>query len=124
MSKQSELDRRIDAALADPARHRIASHWTAGDVEMVQIFFCNIVNGRCDVCLSDKPGGKGCISITMPRLVAEGYCVQVPLPKNPDAEPGCAMKCDGDGVWWKQINGIWVPDERMNEAVATMRRVS
>ena len=68
-SKAEELDRRIDEALADPARHRIAKRYPVRGGWVENIFFCHFVNGRCDVCLADKPGGTGCIS--MSRLVPD-----------------------------------------------------
>jgi len=49
-----ERERRTDAALAE-GRYRITGHYSANDnngavVEVVNLFLCNVVNGRCEVC--------------------------------------------------------------------------
>jgi hypothetical protein len=57
---RAERERRTDAALAE-GRYRIASHYSAnnnsgGVVEVVNLFFCNLVNGRCEVCGAKQHG--------------------------------------------------------------------
>lgn len=52
---RAERERRTDAALAE-GRYRIASHYSAGAVEVVNLFFCNLVNGRCGVCGAKQRG--------------------------------------------------------------------
>jgi hypothetical protein len=57
---RAERERRTDAALAE-GRYRIASHHSAtinsgGVVEVVNLFFCNLVNGRCEVCGAKQHG--------------------------------------------------------------------
>ena len=57
---RAERERRTDAALAE-GRYRIASHYSANDnsggaVEVVNLFFCNRVNGRCEVCGAKQHG--------------------------------------------------------------------
>ena len=55
-----ERERRADAALAE-GRYRIASHYSATDnsggvVEVVNLYFCNLINGRCEVCGAKQHG--------------------------------------------------------------------
>ena len=55
-----ERERRTDAALAE-GRYRITSRYSANSadghvVEVVNLWFCNIVNGRCDVCGAKQHG--------------------------------------------------------------------
>ena len=60
---RAERERRTDAALAE-GRYRIMSRYTANGTDMVVLSFCNLTNGRCDVCGGDKPGCEGCFSLT------------------------------------------------------------
>jgi hypothetical protein len=67
MSKdtQAARERRIDAALEE-GRYRVASRCRVGEgTERVGLWFCDIIEGRCKVCLSEKPGGKNCFSMTV-----------------------------------------------------------
>jgi hypothetical protein len=56
-----ERERRTDAALAE-GRYQISNHYSANDptgpgvVEVVNLRFCNIVNGRCEVCGAKQYG--------------------------------------------------------------------
>ena len=50
-----ERERRVDAALAE-GRYRITGHYSAGAVEVVKLFVCNVVNGRCEVCGAKQHG--------------------------------------------------------------------
>ncbi len=50
-----ERERRADAALAE-GRYRITGHYPAGVVEVVNLFLCNVVNGRCEVCGAKQHG--------------------------------------------------------------------
>jgi hypothetical protein len=61
--KRSMLEGRIDAALADPAQYRVMRRYDASGIEMENVALCRIVDGRCTVCLGDKPGCSGCISV-------------------------------------------------------------
>jgi hypothetical protein len=81
-----ERERRTDAALAE-GRYRITSRYSANSadghvVEVVNLWFCNIVNGRCEVC-GARPG---------------------PPIENPDWErrlPG-----EDDATYWKRFDRL------------------
>ena len=61
---RAEQERRTDAALAE-GRYRIMNRYSATGTDMVNLSFCNLTNGCCDVCGGIKPGCEGCFSLTM-----------------------------------------------------------
>lgn len=59
---RKECERRTDAAFA-AGRYCVAKSYMAGATAMANLWFCKIVDGRCDVCGADKIGGEGCFSM-------------------------------------------------------------
>jgi hypothetical protein len=51
---QKERDHRIDVALAE-GRYRITSRYSANGLDVTNLMFCNLVNGRCEVCGARPP---------------------------------------------------------------------
>ena len=66
---------------------QITGHYSAGAVEVVNLFMCNVVNGRCEVCgakraraAAQRPGAKSCLAkMTPPTGRGSGDGTKSPL---------------------------------------------